>query len=428
MLTVTPISRMRGTVNVPGDKSISHRAVMLGSLAEGTTIIRNFLHSQDCLSTVKCMQQLGAAVTIKDDGSVQIEGGGLEALAEPTDVLDAGNSGTTMRLLLGILATQPFFSVITGDASLRRRPMDRVGEPLKMMGATFLGRNNGKLAPIAVQGGNLKPISYRTPVASAQLKSSILLAALNTPGQTCVTEPAPSRDHTERMLRYFGASLHKEGLSTYLQGAPRLKGREVVVPGDISSAAFFMVAACIIPDSEILIKDVGINPLRTGIIDVLRSMGADITIHHPRTFSGEPVADIVVRTSSLHGTKVGGDLIPRLIDEIPVLAVAAAYADGNTIITDAAELKVKESNRIATMASELSSIGADVRELDDGLFIKGGQPIQGGICDSHGDHRIAMSLAIAGLSASGPVTIKNSECIDVSFPGFLEVLKTVSEG
>ncbi|HHW43257.1 MAG TPA: 3-phosphoshikimate 1-carboxyvinyltransferase [Desulfotomaculum sp.] len=418
-LEITPPRALKGEVRVPGDKSISHRAVMLGALAEGDTCIENFLMGADCLATVRCLSALGASFTGPDDqGRLIVHGRGAGALREPEDVLDAGNSGTTMRLLLGILAGLPFFSVITGDASLRRRPMKRVTGPLSMMGADIRGRQEGNLAPLAVRGGTLQGMEYTSPVASAQVKSALLLAGLLAAGRTSVSEPALSRDHTERMLQYFGAAVHRAGCTTRITGGQTLQARPVTVPGDISSAAFLMVAAAVVPGSAVTIREVGVNPTRDGIVQVLKEMGADIEIFNIHEQSGEPVADIRVRHSRLRGVTVTGALIPRLIDEIPVLAVAGALAEGELVVRDAAELKVKESNRIATVAVELKKFGVDIQELPDGLQVRGGRPLTGARCASHGDHRIAMAMTVAGMAARGKTVIQGAECVDVSFPGF----------
>ncbi|MDD4169687.1 MAG: 3-phosphoshikimate 1-carboxyvinyltransferase [Desulfotomaculaceae bacterium] len=427
-LHVAPAVALKGTVAAPGDKSISHRAVMLGSLAEGDTVIENFLPGEDCLSTISCFRKLGVEIVGPERGKVKILGRGFWGLAEPDDVLDAGNSGTTIRLLLGILAGQPFFSIVTGDDSLRQRPMARVARPLALMGARMLGRQGGSLAPLAVQGGGLKPIDYKSPVASAQVKSSILLAGLFADGVTTVGEPFRSRDHTERMLKYFGANVEISGNKVRVTGHPRLKGQRVLIPGDISSAAFLMVAASIVPGSDLTIPSVGINHTRSGILDVLLEMGAGIELVHQREEGGEPVADIRVRyTGKLAGITVAGETIPRLIDEVPALAVAAAVAEGTTYIKDAAELKVKESDRIATVVTLLHRFGVDVEELPEGLLVRGGRPLKGTICESQGDHRIAMAAAIAGLVAKGETVVRGAECINVSFPGFASVLKNIQE-
>lgn len=425
-LVIKPARSLRGTVSVPGDKSISHRAVMLGALAEGATLIENFLPGEDCLATVACFRKLGVEISWTGKDSLRIQGCGLEGLREPEEVLDAGNSGTTMRLLLGIMAGQPFFSVLNGDASLRCRPMARVTGPLVRMGARIEGRQGGNLAPLAVQGGNLKPVHYNSPVASAQVKSAVLLAGLFAGGVTSVTEPYRSRDHTERMLRHFGAKVDVSGTTVRVAGRPRLLGRKIAVPGDLSSASFLMVAAAALPGSDLTLQRVGINPARSGIIDALTGMGASIELLNPREEGGEPVAEIRVRcTGRLTGIAVGGEMIPRLIDEIPALAVAAALAGGRTEIRDAAELKVKESNRIATVAGMLASFGAVVEELPDGLLVKGGKPLRGCACRSHGDHRIALAASVVGLLAEGETIVHDAECMNVSFPGFDGLLKKI---
>jgi 3-phosphoshikimate 1-carboxyvinyltransferase len=426
-LEIKQVGFLKGTVSVPGDKSISHRAVMIGALAEGETVIENFLPGEDCLSTIVCFKKLGINIEGPGEGVVRITGNGLDGLKEPDDILDAGNSGTTMRLSLGVLAGQPFFSVITGDSSLRRRPMARVADPLKRMGAIIEGRKCGSFAPLALRGGALKAISYASPVASAQVKSAVLLAGLYAEGQSSVTEPYRSRDHTEIMLKYFGAGLSVEGNTVTINGRPRLTGKRVRVPGDISSAAFLITAAALLPGSDLTITGVGVNKTRSGIIEVLEMMGADIEEINPREDGGELVADLRVRyTGRLRGVSIGGEIIPRLIDEIPILAVAAALAEGETEIRDAAELKVKESNRIATAARLLSGFGTTVEELPDGLLIRGGSVLKGCLCESQGDHRIAMAAAIAGLLAEGKTVVRGAECIDVSFPGFSEILAGLS--
>ncbi|HAU31755.1 MAG: 3-phosphoshikimate 1-carboxyvinyltransferase [Desulfotomaculum sp. 46_296] len=414
---------LRGTISVPGDKSISHRAVMLGSLAEGETYIENFLTGADCLATMSCFRLLGVEFDGPNEkGDLVVHGNGPLALREPEQVLNAANSGTTMRLLLGILSGLPFFSVLTGDASLRSRPMSRVTVPLSLMGARIWGRHEGKLAPLAVQGGNCTGIKYSLPVASAQVKSAILLAGLLASGETEVTEPFQSRDHTERMLKLFGAELTVDGKAIRIRGKQKLKGQRVVVTGDISSAAFFLAAGASVPGSDLTIKDVGVNPTRCGILEVMEQMGADITVFNRREVSCEPVADIRVKYSKLKGATIGGELIPRLIDEVPVLAVLGTVAEGEILVKDAAELKVKESNRIAVLAGELRKLNAAVEELPDGLAIQGGRPLKAAVCESHGDHRIAMAMAIAGLLAQGQTIVKNTECVDVSFPGFFKTL------
>ncbi len=423
-----PVRSLRGIVNVPGDKSISHRAVMLGALAEGDTRIEHFLAGEDCLATVRCFQELGVQFTgPTEEDALIVHGRGPEALREPADVLNAANSGTTMRLLAGILAGLPFFSVLSGDQSLRRRPMRRITGPLQEMGAGIWGRRGGEFAPLAIRGGGLQGIHYRLPVASAQVKSALLLAGLFARGETTVVEPAPSRDHTERLLKYFGAEIKITGNTISIPGGQRLSGRPVKIPGDISAAAFFLVAGALTPDSELFIPGVGVNPTRTGILDVLRQMGADLEELNRREINGEPVADLRVRSSPLKGTVIAGELIPRLIDEIPVLAVAAAVAEGETVIRDAAELKVKESDRLAVLAAELRKFNADLEELPDGLIIRGRRPLQGAVCHSFGDHRMAMALTVAGLTARGRTVVKDAGCVAVSFPRFYDVLNSLRE-
>ncbi len=417
---------LQGRIRVPGDKSISHRALMLGAIAQGETQIQGLLLGEDPRSTASCFSALGAEISALNPELVQVKGIGLGQLQEPIDVLDAGNSGTTIRLMLGILASHPgrFFTV-TGDGSLRSRPMSRVVKPLQQMGAQIWGRQGSSLAPLAIQGQNLQPIHYHSPIASAQVKSCILLAGLMTEGKTTVTEPALSRDHSERMLQAFGAelSIDPETNSVTITGPAQLHGQRVIVPGDISSAAFWLVAGAIVPGSELLIENVGVNPTRTGILEALAMMGADIQLENERTVAGEPVADLQVRSCSLHSCTIAGNLIPRLIDEIPILAVAAVFAQGTTVIRDAAELRVKESDRIAVMAAELNRMGARVTELPDGLEITGGTPLTGADVDSHTDHRIAMSLAIAALNASGTTTIHRAEAAAISYPGFIPTLQ-----
>jgi 3-phosphoshikimate 1-carboxyvinyltransferase len=419
---------LRGSIKIPGDKSISHRALMLGAIAQGETIIRGLLLGEDPRSTAACFRQMGAEISELNTQEVRIKGIGLDNLQEPQDVLNAGNSGTTIRLMMGLLASHPdrFFAV-TGDGSLRSRPMSRVIKPLEQMGAK-IWRRNGGLAPLALQGQALKPIHYHSPIASAQVKSCILLAGLNTEGATTVTEPALSRDHSERMFKAFGANLttDPETLSITVTGGHQLYGQTVIVPGDISSAAFWLVAGAIVPDSEIIVENVGINPTRTGILDALQMMGADITLENPREVAGEPVADLKVRHGKLQACEIGGDLIPRLIDEIPILAVAAVFAQGTTVIKDAAELRVKESDRLAVMATQLGKMGAKIVEHPDGLEISGGVNLTGAEVESCHDHRITMSLAIAALNATGNTTIRGAEAAAISYPDFVDTLRSLS--
>jgi 3-phosphoshikimate 1-carboxyvinyltransferase len=424
MLVIEKISRISGTISVSGDKSISHRAVMLAAISKGKSTIEGFLNGQDCLSTISCFRAMG--VQIKQQGQrVEVEGRGLAGLQEPQDILDAGNSGTTMRLLSGILSGQNFFSVLTGDQSLRQRPMARVTEPLKRMGAFIDGRQGGQLAPLSIRGGGLQGITWETPVASAQIKSAILLAGLYATGETTVREPSISRDHTERMLAGFGIQVERQGTAVTVRPGI-LEGQRILVPGDISSAAFFMVAAAAKPGSHLIIKNVGLNPTRTGIIDVLRQMGAEIEIENLRNFGGEEAGDMIIRGAHLKGTEINHEIVPRLIDEIPVLAVAAALADGVTYIRGAGELKVKESNRLAAIACELGKMGIQITELPDGLEIHGPNKIRGAAVNSYHDHRIAMALAVCGLFAEGKTTIADSGCIDISFPGFSELLQQIA--
>lgn len=406
---------------------------MLGALAEGETLIHGLLLGEDPRSTAKCFQMMGAKISDLNTDTVRVQGIGLGNLLEPVDVLDAGNSGTTLRLMLGILASHPgrFFTV-TGDASLRSRPMSRVVNPLQQMGAHIWGRKTNALAPLAIQGQALRPMHYHSPIASAQVKSCILLAGLMTEGNTTVTEPALSRDHSERMLRAFGAhlSVDPDTCSVTVTGPTTLRGQTVVVPGDISSAAFWLVAGAIVPGADLTIANVGINPTRTGVLEALAHMGADITQENVREVAGEPVADLRVRHRSdrpLQACTIAGDLIPRLIDEIPILTVAAAFAKGTTIIRDAAELRVKESDRITVMATQLNRMGARVTELPDGLEITGGAPLTGTEVDSHTDHRIAMSLAIAALAARSTTTIHRAEAAAISYPDFVPTLQHICQ-
>lgn len=419
---------LQGRVKIPGDKSISHRALMLGAIAEGETIVRGLLLGEDPRSTAACFRQMGAEISELNTEEVKITGIGLGNLQEPADVLNAGNSGTTIRLMMGLLASHPgrFFTV-TGDSSLRSRPMSRVVKPLQEMGAQIWGRDGGKLAPLAISGQKLQGLHYHSPIASAQVKSCILLAGLNAEGATTVTEPALSRDHSERMFKAFGANLttDPETLSVTVTPESQLYGQTVVVPGDISSAAFWLVAGAIVPDSEIIVENVGVNPTRTGIIEVLQMMGADMTLENQREVAGEPVADIRIRHSKLRSCEIGGDIIPRLIDEIPILAVAAVFAEGTTIIKDAAELRVKESDRLAVMATQLTKMGAKIVEHPDGLEITGGVSLSGTEVESHNDHRITMSLAIAALNAAGNTTILGAEAAAISYPDFVDTLKSL---
>ncbi|MED1557727.1 3-phosphoshikimate 1-carboxyvinyltransferase [Bacillus paramycoides] len=412
---------LNGEIVVPGDKSISHRAVMFGAIAEGTTRVSNFLLGEDCLSTIACFQKLG--VKIEQSGNdVTIYGKGLENLQEPKEVLDVGNSGTTIRLMLGILSNTPFHSTIIGDESIGKRPMKRVTDPLSKMHAQIDGRENGQYTPLSIRGGRVKGIHYHAPVASAQVKSAVLLAGLQGEGVTTVTEPMQSRDHTERMLRAFGCTVEVNERTVSLQGGQQLKGTEIKVPGDISSAAFFLVAGAIVQNSKLVLKNVGLNPTRTGVLDVLTKMDARISIDNIRNEEFEPCGDITIETSKLKGIEIGGSLIPRLIDEIPVIALLATQAEGITVIKDAEELKVKETNRIDTVVDELGKLGAKIEATPDGMIIYGKQDLKGNTVNSHGDHRIGMMLAIASCIVNGEVKIENSDAVAVSYPNFFEQL------
>jgi len=421
---------LKGDVRVPGDKSISHRALILGGLATGETTVEGLLEGEDVLATAKAMTRYGAHLARDDTGLWRIRGIGVGGLAEPEDVIDMGNSGTGVRLLMGLAATHPVMSVFTGDESLRRRPMARVARPLESMGAQILTRPGGRLPATVVGTGEALPITYQMPVASAQVKSAILLAGLNTAGRTTVIEPAPSRDHTERMLAHFGCAVHvgeQDGKRTVsVNGYPTLRPQSMVVPGDPSSAAFLVVAALITPDSELTIRGVGLNPLRTGLFDTLIEMGADLTMTNRRDAAGEPVGDLVVRSSALRGVDVPPERAPSMIDEYPILAVAAAVAEGTTRMTGLAELRVKESDRIAAMARGLEACGAGVEELEDGLAVSGSAAVPGGATvTTHLDHRIAMSFLVLGLASTAPVAIDDDAMINTSFPGFAALLNGV---
>lgn len=421
-LVVSPARRLRGRVRVPGDKSISHRAALIGALARGDTVIHHFLRADDCLHTVSCLRALG--VGIEDEGSRLIVRGMGPRWRAPMTPLDAGNSGTTMRLLAGILAGQPFQTELTGDASLRTRPMDRIVEPLSQMGARIVASGDGRFPPLRISGGSLRGITYTLPVASAQVKSAVLLAGLLAEGPTTVVEPTPTRDHTERMLAAFGAPIRRDGDRVSVTAAA-LRGHEVRVCGDISSAAFLLAAAAGMPGSELTIEHVGLNPTRTGFLDVLRALGAEVDVRQTGEDTGEPVGAVTVRGRRLRGVRIGGSLIPRVIDELPVLCVIATAAEGETVISDAAELRVKESDRIAVIARGLRALGGEVEERPDGLTVYGSR-LHGGRVGSAGDHRIAMAFAVAGLLAGGPVTVEGAESIKVSFPEFGRVLQEVT--
>lgn len=417
-----PSSPLKGELTVPGDKSISHRAVMFGAIANGTTRITNFLQGADCLSTIACFQKLGISIE-NTPSEILVHGKGLHGLSAPSDYLDTGNSGTTTRLIAGILAGQEFTSFLTGDASIQTRPMKRIIQPLSLMGASVESLRGNDCVPLKIQGHPLQSISYLSPVASAQVKSCILLASLYGNDITSVTEPFLSRNHTELMLSHFGAKISSQNTTVSIEPEPVLYGTDISVPGDISSAAYFIAAALLVPGSELLIKHVGINPTRDGILRVCKAMGADIQLMNHSTAGGEPVADLLVRHSALHGTVIEGELIPALIDEIPVIAVLAAYAKGTTVIRNAEELKVKESNRLGILVEELTAMGGNVEETSDGMIIHGGAPLQGASIDSRLDHRIAMSFAIAGLAAEGTTQLLRADCVNISYPGFYKDLR-----
>ncbi len=417
---------IRGSINVPGDKSISHRSIMLGALSCGKTRVSHFLPSADCLSTIDCFRKMGVEIEICDDENIVVNGRGIDGLKAPSDLLYTGNSGTTTRLMAGILAAQNFDCVVNGDASIQKRPMERIITPLSMMGASIESADGGR-CPLHIHGRKLSGIRYELPVASAQLKSSLLFAGLYADGQTQIIESAPSRDHTERMFKAFGADISKTPNGVTVKKSEKLTARDLYVPGDISSAAFFAVAATILPGSDVTLKNVGVNPTRTGIIDTMVKMGADIELLNYRD-EWEPIADIRIRHSKLHGCEIGGNDIPRLIDELPILAVLAAFADGQTTIRDAQELKHKESNRISAMTTELSKAGVDITETDDGMIINGNSHVHGADFASYGDHRIAMAMAIFALASEGDSTIDDVECVKISYPNFFSDLAYLSEG
>ncbi len=420
-----PVKQMRGEVTIPGDKSISHRAVMFGSLAEGVTEVTNFLQGADCLSTIDAFRKMGVEIENTPE-KIMIHGRGLHGLTAPSCVLDMGNSGTTTRLISGILAGQTFESTLTGDASIQKRPMRRIIEPLSMMGGKIISVNGNDCAPLHITGAPLHGIHYHSKVASAQVKSAILLAGLYADGETLVTEPSLSRNHTEIMLHYFGADISSENKTARICPGPRLQGQKIHVPGDISSAAYFIAAGLLVPGSEILIRNVGINPTRDGILKAAKEMGGNITLLN-ENYDGEPTADLLVKHSHLHGVIIEGDLIPTLIDELPIINIMAACAEGTTVIRDAAELKVKESNRIDVMVQYLSAMGCDITGTDDGMVIVGGRPLHGTEVDSHLDHRIAMSFAIASLIAEGETKIEGSDVVTISYPDFYKDLDRLSQ-
>ncbi len=431
-ITIKPAGPLRGEIRVPGDKSISHRAVMLGSIADGVSRVSGFLAGEDSMNTALAMMAMGVEIAGLGGTELTITGVGTGGLKQPSGVIDLGNSGTSMRLMAGLLAGQGIGCTLTGDEYLKKRPMDRVVQPLTLMGAKLSGTGARHYPPLvmeAVKMGGLKGIDYTSPIASAQVKSAVLLAGLSAAGVTRVTEPMKSRDHTERMLRYMGAEVAEEGLTVGIKGGQRLTAREFTVPGDLSSAAFFMVAAAIVPGSSLVIKDVGVNPTRTGIIDILRLMNASISIDEVREDGPEPVADVHVEYSELRGIEIGGELLLRAIDEFPIFCIAAAAAKGVTVVRDAGELRVKESDRISAMAMELGKAGVSVKETGDGIIIEGGRGIRAARADSHGDHRVAMSMAVAGLAGEDGLpegmVVDDTECINTSFPGFEGLIESV---
>lgn len=423
---IRPARKVSGILTVPGDKSISHRSVMLGALAKGDTHVTGFLTGEDCLSTISCFKKLGIDIEINGT-NVTVHGKGLNGLTAPSGILDVGNSGTTLRLMSGLLAAQPFTSQITGDKSIQKRPMGRVAAPIELMGGKIVSEGEKLTAPLTIEGRRLKAIDYTLPVASAQVKSAVILAGLYAEGFTRITEPEATRDHTEIMLNYLGADIKKDGSTIIVTPVAELNARDIFVPGDISSAAYFIAAALICNSSEVVVKNVGVNPTRTGIITAFKNMGADIELMNKRTVCGETVADIAARSGSLNGTVIKGNIIPKLIDEIPVIAAVACYAEGTTVIADAEELKVKESNRIKTMVTELSKMGADISETDDGMIINGGKPLHGATFESYDDHRVAMSVAVAALGAEGLSEIRNPGCANISFPGYYGLLDSLRE-
>jgi 3-phosphoshikimate 1-carboxyvinyltransferase len=422
-LVLKKVNKLKGNIFVPGDKSISHRSLILGSIAQGETRIYNFLNSLDCLKTLECMQALGAEIESGKDNSVKIKGKGLYGLQEPKDILDVGNSGTTIRLLAGLLSGQNFYSVLSGDDSIRRRPMKRVVEPLRLMGADIWGRKDGQFAPLSVRGNKLNPLHYTLPVASAQVKTALLLAGLYTTGGTIIKEPLPTRDHTERMLEIMQADLKISPPEIKVMGGKELRGTDIFIPGDISSAAYFIAAASVLKGSQVIIKQVGINPTRTGIIEILKKMGTKIDTLNYQIKSNEPQADLKIEYSKLKGVEIKKENVPFLIDELPLIAVVASQAQGKTVVSGARELRVKETDRIKAIVSELKKMGADIEEREDGFTVNGPTRLKGAVCESYNDHRIAMSLAVAALLAEGKTVIRNSECIDISFPGLEKTLQ-----
>jgi 3-phosphoshikimate 1-carboxyvinyltransferase len=423
-ITLSKIGQLCGELRIPGDKSISHRAAMLAAISVGISIIKNYSTAIDCQTTLDCMHRLGADIH-KSSLEITINGKGLRSLSGTGEVLDCGNSGTTMRLLCGLLAGQTFATVLTGDVSLRRRPMDRIINPLTLNGADIAGNQENRFAPLCIKGRPLNDVCYELPVASSQVKSAVLLAGLYAGGKVAVVEPVACRDHTERMLAYCGVDISRNDNTIALGEIRQPQGRELSVPGDISSAAFLIALGLLLPDSQITLRDVGVNPTRTGLLTVLEKMGAHIIIDNERLIANEPVGDIKVQTARLNAVEIGGSLIPKLIDELPLIAVIATQAEGKTVVRDALELRIKESDRIAAIVSALQKMGADIEETDDGFVVKGPTPLHGAVCESHDDHRIAMALSVAAWIAEGKSTIKNADCVGISFPEFFQLVKNL---
>jgi len=424
-LVLEKVNKLKGNIFVPGDKSISHRSLILGSITQGETRVYNLLNSLDCLRTLGCMQALGVKIELDENNSVNIKGKGLYELQEARSILDVGNSGTTIRLLTGLLSGQNFYSVLNGDTSIRKRPMKRVVQPLRLMGADIWGREDGHFAPLSIKGSNLNPLHYTLPVASAQVKSALLLAGLYTTGETVIREPLSTRDHTERMLKIMRADIKISPSEIKVMGGKELRGTDIFIPGDISSAAYFIAVASILRDSQIIIKQVGVNPTRTGIIEMLKKMGTKIDILNYQIKSNEPQADLMIEYSNLKGVEIKKENVPFLIDELPLIAVVATQAQGKTVVSGARELRAKETDRIKAIVSELKKMGADIEEREDGFAVNGPTRLQGAVCESYNDHRIAMSLAVAALFAEGKTVVRNSECIDISFPGFEKILQNL---
>ncbi|MBE3037055.1 MAG: 3-phosphoshikimate 1-carboxyvinyltransferase [Candidatus Atribacteria bacterium] len=424
-LVIEKINQLKGNISVPGDKSISHRSLILGSICQGETRVYNLLNSLDCLRTLECMQALGVKIELDEDNSVNIKGKGLYGLQEPKAILDVGNSGTTIRLLTGLLSGQNFYSVLNGDNSIRKRPMKRVVQPLRLMGADIWGREDGHFAPLSMKGSKLNSFQYTLPIASAQVKSALLLAGLYATGKTVISEPLSTRDHTERMLETMQGDIKISSPEVKIKGGTELRSTDIFIPGDISSAAYFIAAASILRDSQIIIKQVGVNLTRIGIIEILKKMGTKIDILNYQIKSNEPRADLKIGYSELKGIEIKKEMVPLLIDELPLIAVVATQAQGKTLVSGARELRVKESDRIKTIVSELKKMGAAIEEEEDGFTVNGPTRLQGAVCESYNDHRIAMSLAVAALLAEGKTVIRNSECIDISFPGFEKTLQNL---